>query len=248
MRSSRPSEGPDSGSVNCSPSTLPNITSEALCMCSGRVGMCRSSFPSSGSTGTCSMRGWSSGETCRGRASAPGGGARPDRRLCQHPCLGPSRLPDGRLHLPQRAESPARGQSPRARELPHDAAPPSEGPHPRDPGHPRPDRERGDHPARLARPGLWPEPAAPASPVCEVRSLDRLNGRAPQEHISMTRVPLWERHPVTRVLAPGHQTVRDVCTHRPVGANHGTTCVTAVRLIYVTMPDKEGGLPTCRGP
>jgi hypothetical protein len=62
----------------------------------------------------------------------------------------------------------------------------------------------------------------------------------------MTRVPLGERHHVTRVLAPGHQTVRDVCTHRPVGANHGTKRVTAVRLIYLTMPDEEGGLPTCR--
>ena len=33
---------------------------------------------------------------------------------------------------------------------------------------------RGDHPARLARPGLWPEPAATAGPVCDVRPLDRL--------------------------------------------------------------------------
>jgi hypothetical protein len=62
----------------------------------------------------------------------------------------------------------------------------------------------------------------------------------------MTRVPLGERHHVTRVLAPGHQTVRDVCIHRPVGANHGTKRFTAVRLIYLTMPDDEGGLPTCR--
>jgi hypothetical protein len=62
----------------------------------------------------------------------------------------------------------------------------------------------------------------------------------------MTRVPLGERHPVTRVPAPGHQAVRDVCIHRPVGANHGPTSVTAVRLIYLTMPDEEGGLPTCR--
>ena len=129
----------------------------------------------------------------RGRASASGG-ARPDRRLCQHSCLRPRRLPDGRLHLPQRAESPASGPSPGARELPHDAAPPPESPHPRDPRHPRPYRERGDHPARLARPGLWPEPAAPAGPVCEVRPLDRLNGRAPQEYIGLTRVPLGERH------------------------------------------------------
>jgi hypothetical protein len=51
----------------------------------------------------------------------------------------------------------------------------------------------------------------------------------------MTKVPLGERHHVPRVLAPGHQTVRDVCTHRPVGANHGTKRFTAVRLIYLTM-------------
>jgi hypothetical protein len=62
----------------------------------------------------------------------------------------------------------------------------------------------------------------------------------------MTRAPRGERHTVTRVLAPGHQTVRGVCTHRPVGANNGTKRFTAVRLIYLTMRDEEGGLPTCR--
>jgi hypothetical protein len=62
----------------------------------------------------------------------------------------------------------------------------------------------------------------------------------------MTRVPLGERHHVTRVLAPGHQTVRDVCTRRPVGANHGPTRVIAIRRIYWTMRDEAGGLPTGR--
>jgi hypothetical protein len=32
----------------------------------------------------------------------------------------------------------------------------------------------------------------------------------------MTRAPRGERHTVTRVLASGHRTVRDVCTRRPV--------------------------------
>jgi hypothetical protein len=54
----------------------------------------------------------------------------------------------------------------------------------------------------------------------------------------MTRVPLGERHHVPWVLAPGHQTVRDVCTHRPVGAHHGTKRFTAVRLIYLTIVDQ----------
>ena len=63
----------------------------------------------------------------------------------------------------------------------------------------------------------------------------------------MTRVPLGERHHVTRVLAPVHQTVRDVCTHRPVGANDGIKHLTAVRPIYLTMRDEEGDPPTCRG-
>jgi Oxidoreductase molybdopterin binding domain len=67
-----------------------------------------------------------------GRAGGPtssAGGAR--QPLAAAPILvvacvdtpASGRLPDGRLDLPQRAESPAGGPSPRARELPHDAAP-----------------------------------------------------------------------------------------------------------------------------
>jgi hypothetical protein len=68
----------------------------------------------------------------------------------------------------------------------------------------------------------------------------------------MTRAPRGERHTVTRVRASGHQTVRDVCTRRPVQPRCAALAQAppmAAKLLLprdhrVWLDEHQSGLPT----
>ena len=126
---------------------------------------------------------------CRRGASAALGRTGADRRLRQHASLRPGRIPDRCLDLPECAESHAGSARPRARYRAHHPAPPSQGSYPCDPRHPRSCRERRHHPTRLARPRVWPEPAAAAGAVCDARPLDRLGTASTTQQKSLSDRP-----------------------------------------------------------